>query len=120
MKKTIIKLVIPAFFGVVMLMSCGNSQEKTDSLAKAEFKVFGICGMCEKRIEGSLNGKAGIGNADWDQITKMIIVTYDSTKMDEDKIKEKIAGVGYDTESHRAKESVYNDLPGCCQYDRPE
>ncbi len=29
--------------------------------------------------------------------TKMITVTYDSEKMNEDKIKSKIAGAGYDT-----------------------
>ena len=120
MKKTMLKLVMPAFMGVSMLMSCGSSQTTNDSLAKAEFKVYGNCGMCEKTIEGSLNGKDGIGEADWDKETKMITVSYNAEKMDEDKIKEKIAGVGYDTDSQRAKESVYNDLPGCCQYTRPE
>ena len=117
MKKTMLKVVMPAFLGVSMLMSCGSDNK---SLTTAEFKVYGNCGMCEKRIEGSLNGKDGIGEADWDQNTKMITVTYDSAKMDENKIKAKIAGVGYDTETHRAKESVYSELPGCCQYDRPE
>ena len=120
MKKTMLKLVIPAFLGVSMLMSCGNTQESNDSLTKAELKVYGNCGMCEKTIEGSLNGQDGIGNADWDKETKMITVTYDPKKMDENKIKEKIAGVGYDTDSHRSEQSVYNNLPGCCQYERPE
>ena len=120
MKKTMLKLVMPAFLGVSMLASCGNAQEADKSLTKAEFKVYGNCGMCEKTIEGSLNGQDGIGNADWDKETKMITVTYDPKKMDENKIKEKIAGVGYDTDSHRADESVYNNLPGCCQYERPQ
>lgn len=120
MKKTIVKLVMPAFLGVSMLMSCGNVQESTDSLVKAEFKVYGNCGMCEKKIEGALNGQDGIGTADWDRETKMITVSYNPEKMNEDKIKDKIAGVGYDTDSHRADESIYSELPGCCQYDRPE
>ncbi|MCT4583255.1 MAG: cation transporter [Flavobacteriales bacterium] len=120
MKKTMLKLVMSAFLGVSMLMSCGNAQESNDSLTKAEFKVYGNCGMCEKTIEGSLNGQDGIGNADWDRETKMITVSYNPEKMNEDKIKAKIAGVGYDTDSHRADKEVYSELPGCCQYERPE
>ncbi len=75
--------------------------------------------MCEKTIESSLNGHEGIGKADWDKETKMISVTYDPSIMDEEKIKEKIAGVGYDSDSHRAKDEVYNSLPNCCKYKRP-
>lgn len=120
MKKTMLKLVMPAFLGVSMLTSCGNAQESNDSLTKAEFKVYGNCGMCEKTIEGSLNGQDGIGNADWDRETKMITVNYDPKKINEDKIKTKIARVGYDTDSHRAEVSTYDNLPGCCQYKRPE
>ena len=120
MKKQMLKTAIPVLLGVFMLSSCGNAQESEESLAKTEFKVYGNCGMCEKTIEGSLNGQDGIGNADWDKETKMITVTYDSEKMNEDKIKSKIAGAGYDTDSHRADESIYSQLPGCCQYDRPE
>ena len=119
MKKTMLKLVMPAFMGVSMLMSCGSSQTTNDSLAKAEFKVYGNCGMCEKRIEGSLKGVSGISYADWDQTSKMIIISYESEKISIDEMKVKIAGVGYDTESHRAKESVYSKLPECCQYERP-
>lgn len=120
MKKTMLKLVMPVFLGVSILTSCGNAQESNDSLTTAEFKVFGNCGMCEKTIEESLNGQDGIDNADWDKDTKMITVSYYPEKMNEDKIKTKIAGVGYDTDSHRADQSVYSELPGCCQYDRPE
>lgn len=119
MKKSILKMITPAIVGVSLLTSCGNAQDTNGELSKTEFKVYGNCGMCEKTIEGSLNGEEGIGLADWNKETKMISVTYDPSIMNEDKIKEKIAGVGYDTESHRAKDEVYNSLPGCCQYDRP-
>jgi outer membrane protein OmpA-like peptidoglycan-associated protein len=67
--------------------SCGNAQETNDSLTKVEFKVYGNCGMCEKTIEGSLNGQDGIGNADWDRETKMITVNYNPEKLNENKIK---------------------------------
>jgi mercuric ion binding protein len=112
-----------AFLGVLMMTSCGSSEDTNDSsesMSKTEFKVYGNCGMCETTIEGSLNGQDGIGKADWDKETKLITVTYNPETIDEDKIKAKIAEVGYDTDSHRAKESVYSKLPGCCQYTRPE
>ena len=70
--------------------------------------------------KNQLNGQDGIGTADWDKDTKMISVSYDAKKLDENKIKQMIASVGYDTDSHRAKKSTYSSLPGCCQYQRPE
>jgi copper chaperone CopZ len=118
MKRTKLRIAIPALLGVSMLLGCGNDTASTDDLAKTAFKVSGNCGMCEKTIEASLNGSDGIGTADWDKETKMITVTYDADKMTEDQMKEKIAGVGYDSETHKADEAVYAALPGCCQYDR--
>ena len=47
-------------------------------------------------------------------------VSFNSESITIDDIKQKIADVGYDTDSHRAKVDVYNALPGCCQYERPE
>ena len=120
MKESILKIIAPVFLGLLILTSCGEDTQNSDSeLSQAKFKVYGNCEMCEKTIEGSLNGHDGIGKADWDKETKMISVTYDPSLINEDKIKEQIAGVGYDTDSHRAKDEVYNSLPGCCQYDRP-
>ena len=40
--------------------------------------------------------------------------------MDEVKqFKQQIADAGYDSETHRAKDEVYDNLHFCCQYDRP-
>ena len=92
-----------------------HDDKKTD-----RFKVYGNCGMCEKTIEGSLNGVKGVEKADWDKETKMMEVVYHTHDISLDDIKKKIAEVGYDTKEHRASEKVYNNLPGCCQYERPE
>ena len=92
-----------------------HDDKKTDS-----FKVYGNCGMCEKTIEGSLKGVKGIEKADWNKDTKMMEVVYHTHDISLDEIKKKIAAVGYDTEEHRATDKVYNNLAGCCQYDRPE
>lgn len=90
---------------------------KNDSLAKITFKVFGNCGMCKNRIEKALKVD-GIGKAQWDTETKMLDVKYDAEKISLAEIHQLIANAGHDTEIAKAKDETYNELPGCCQYER--
>ncbi|MCB0517345.1 MAG: cation transporter [Lewinellaceae bacterium] len=83
------------------------------------FMVSGNCGMCERRIEGALTNVKGVQSADWDVDTKVLTVKYDDTVISLDDIKKKVAEAGHDTDKFRAKDEVYSNLPGCCQYDRP-
>jgi hypothetical protein len=48
----------------------------------------------------------------------MAILTYDSQKTNQEEILKRIALAGYDSNSFLAPEAAYNNLPGCCQYDR--
>jgi copper chaperone CopZ len=98
----------------VFVSSTFVQEDKTE-----KFTVYGNCGMCEKTIENALKDVDGISKADWDRETDEMTVVFNSKKISLDDIKQKIADVGYDTDSHRAKEEVYNSLPGCCQYERP-
>jgi copper chaperone CopZ len=84
------------------------------------FKVYGNCGMCKATIEGALKDVKGIEKAEWDIEAKMMYVTYDKKLISLDGIKKKIAAVGYDTDKFRASDETYGELPGCCQYERPE
>lgn len=84
-----------------------------------KFTVYGNCGMCERTIEEALKKVQGVVSADWDVKTHQMTLTFNPHKISLDAIKQKIADVGYDTDTHRAKEEVYNSLPGCCQYERP-
>ena len=86
--------------------------------AKTEtVKVYGNCGMCESKIE-----KAGtikkIANVDWNQETQMATLTYDATKTNQDEILKRIAAAGYDSDKFLAPDDAYNNLHGCCQYER--
>ncbi|MBI2966399.1 MAG: heavy-metal-associated domain-containing protein [Bacteroidetes bacterium] len=89
-----------------------------DSLTKSVFRVYGNCGMCKSRIEKSLTVD-GVGSANWNSDTKMIEVRYDAAKISQDKIHSLIASAGYDTDLVKAKDEAYNNLPMCCQYERP-
>ena len=91
----------------------------TDKEKTKKFKVYGNCGMCKKTIEGSLKNVEGVSFAEWDKETGEMTVSFDTKNISLDDVKQIIADVGYDTDTHRAKEEVYNSLPGCCQYDRP-
>ena len=92
----------------------------TEADKTEKFTVYGNCGMCERTIENSLKDIEGVDKADWDMETGEMTVVFNPEVISLDAIKQKIAEVGYDTDSHRATDEVYNNLHGCCQYDRPE
>ena len=80
-------------------------------------KIYGNCGMCKTKIEKAGNIKK-IANVDWNHDTQMATITYDATKTNQDEILKRIALVGYDSDKFLAPDDAYNNLHGCCQYDR--
>ena len=100
---------------LVLFSSCGaqikNAETKTVT-------IYGNCGMCEKTIEKAGNKKRE-SSVDWDKETKKATITYNSKKTNADEVLQRIALAGYDSESFRAPDNVYDNLHGCCQYDRP-
>ena len=109
MKTKVLSLVAMFFLGTFAVFA----QSKTES-----FLVNGNCGMCEKRIEKAALGIDGVSKADWNKETKKLEIVFDDTKTDTDKVEVAVAKVGHDTKKHKAKDEVYNNLPGCCKYDR--
>lgn len=81
------------------------------------FKVAGNCGMCKKRIEASVKGPA-VSMANWNVKTKIMVVKFDSARINPDLLQQKVAAVGHDTDKFTADKAVYDELPGCCLYDR--
>jgi len=108
------KITIMLSIACTSLTSCG-AQVKN---AKTEtVKIYGNCGMCETTIETAGNVKK-VADVDWDKDTKMAIITYDSTKTNQDEILKRIALAGYDSDKFLAPDDVYSKLHGCCQYER--
>lgn len=89
------------------------------SLKAARLKVWGNCTMCKSRIEKAL-ALNGISTAVWDVENKILEVKFDASKIAEEKIHYLVAAAGHDTEKFKAPAEVYNNLPGCCQYNRAE
>jgi periplasmic mercuric ion binding protein len=109
MKTKVLSLVALFVLGTFTVFA-GEKTEK--------FKVNGNCGMCEKRIEEAATNVDGVDSADWDKENQVIEVTFDPSKTDIHKINEAIALAGHDTEMHRASDEAYNNLHGCCKYER--
>lgn len=82
-----------------------------------EMKVWGNCGKCKVRIEKALKIK-GVKDADWNMETKMLTLTYNPKIITLDKIHERLALAGHDTENLYAPKEKYIKLPECCKYIR--
>jgi mercuric ion binding protein len=117
---------VTLFFIAITVISCGEkvSSENNKVVMKVEngvststFKVWGNCDMCKETIETSLKVD-GISKADWNTETKMITVSFDSTKINLDQIQKNIANVGYDNVTYKGDDKAYSELADCCQYDR--
>ena len=91
-----------------------------DGVQVASIRIYGNCGMCKRTIEGALKDVEGVEKASWDVSSGMLSVAFLREQVSEDDIKAKIAAVGYDSDTHRAPDEVYNALHACCQYERPK
>lgn len=94
-------------------------EAKIKNAKTATQKVYGNCEMCQKTIEEAVkqNKKAkGV----WNKDTKMLSLTFDSTKTNVKEILKRIANAGYDNEQYLASKEAYNSLEECCQYTRKD
>ena len=103
-----------SFIGLFILALISNSlaQTKTETV-----KVLGNCSMCKQRIEKAA-AVPGVIKASWDVKSKLFTANYERQKVSFRTIQEKIAASGHDTELVKAKDLAYNNLPGCCMYER--
>ena len=111
-KSLLAALVLPAL--LTLNVGCSSKADGKETT----FKVYGNCEMCEKTIEGSLKDNGGVNSADWNKDTKMITVSYDPAKTQENEIHKQIAASGYDTELEKGNDQAYEGLHECCKYNR--
>ncbi|MCW4469803.1 DUF3347 domain-containing protein [Flavobacterium sp. MFBS3-15] len=107
------KLMVPA----LILASSFPVHAQIKNAQTVSAKVSGNCGMCETTIEkaGNIRKEAQV---DWDKDKQVATITYDSEKTSPDQILKRIALAGYDNEKYLAPQEAYNNLHGCCQYER--
>ncbi len=112
---SLIKLLLP----LVVLFAFTTCTAQIPNAKTTTAHIYGNCGMCEKTIEKAAY-KKGEAKADWDKDTKIAQITYDSSLTSADVILQRIAAAGYDSDQFKAADEAYNNLAGCCQYDRPK
>ena len=111
------KLTSNILVTITVLLSFTSCNAQIKNATTETVKIYGNCGMCEKTIEKAGNLK-DIVKIDWNVDTKMATITYDTKKTNQDEILRRIALSGYDSDKFLAPDDVYNNLHGCCQYDR--
>jgi copper chaperone CopZ len=111
------KLTSNILVAITVLLSFTSCNAQIKNATTETVKIYGNCGMCEKTIEKAGNLK-DIAKIDWNVDTKMATITYDTKKTNQDEILRRIALSGYDSDKFLAPDDVYNNLHGCCQYDR--
>jgi len=91
--------------------------QTADGPKTEKIKVWGNCDMCKSKIEKAAKA-GGASYALWNEDAKLLTVKYTPSKTTSQKIQEKVAAAGYDTQDVTATDEAYKKLPDCCQYDR--
>jgi len=110
------KLYIISLFSSLLLI--GNISAQEVSYIKSSFRVWGNCDMCKSKIEKAAKKIDGVKVAKWNVVSQKMFVKFNDQVTSIDEIQATIAGTGYDTEKHKAKDDDYNNLHHCCKYDR--
>ena len=98
---------------VLMALSAGPLPK----LISAQFKVYGDCGNCRRRIEAAAI-EGGAKSADWNVLSNLMTVKFNPETTSLKKIETAIANAGHDTEDIRATDSAYLSLTKYCRYPR--
>jgi len=118
MKKIILRsfcLIVTIF--LILLITLHLKAQNAKSIFKKEaIKVSGNCAMCKERIEKAALIVQGVETAKWSSKSQMRKVKYNTQVTSLDQIVGSIMQTGHDTKLRKAPDSVYMNLPECCQY----
>ncbi|WP_018478421.1 heavy-metal-associated domain-containing protein [Pontibacter roseus] len=97
-------------FFTTLSVQAQNGNEKT-----IQIKTSAVCDMCKKSLEKAMAYEKGVKSSTLDVDSKMLTVTFDSKKTNEDKIKKAVNDTGYDADDKPATPRAYNKLDDCCR-----
>lgn len=105
------------FLALIFSVASFSVNAQKSSTQKESVSVYGNCGMCKTRIEKAAVN-AGATSAKWNDESKVLAVSFASSKTSLQDIEKAVAAVGHDTKNFTAPDEVYEKLHGCCKYDR--
>lgn len=91
-----------------------QEQKKEETIT---IKTSAVCGMCKERIENDMKFEKGVTAVNLDLKTKILTVTYKTSKTNPDKLREAVTKIGYDADEKPAVSKAYEKLPACCKKD---
>jgi cation transport ATPase len=74
--------------------------------------------LCKKRIEKAAFSVSGVKSAVWDIDTHQLNLILNEEKTTLLDVKKAVAKVGHDTDDVKATDEEYDNLHGCCKYER--
>lgn len=105
-------LFILALIGPMLLT---GSELLAQRVVQDTIWVGGVCGMCEDRIERALDTK-GVIKADYLLETHQLVLAYNTKKISEAEIHQRLNAVGHDTKKSKASDEQYDKIHDCCKY----
>lgn len=97
-----------------------QAQVQKNKNAKYSIEVNGNCEQCQRRIQKAAFAVSGVKMASWSIETHKLDLTLNEEKTSIAAIKKAVAKVGHDTEDVKATQEDYDNLHGCCKYEREE
>lgn len=110
-----IKILISVFSLSIILSSCGQGEKSLSVKTEIYCDHCETCESCKARVETALKGTDGVKSAEMKVSDKTISVSYDASKIDEQKIKQAIALTGFDAGDVKADPAAYDNLDDCCK-----
>ncbi|MFT5183055.1 MAG: mercuric ion binding protein [Flavobacteriales bacterium] len=108
-----LKYILPTL-ALTLFMGLSTFAQKSKPVS-LEFEVGGVCDMCKKRIEKTMD-IAGVVFAEYELDTHTLSLVYKPNKIDEEKIHELLNEAGHDTEKSKATDEQYDAIHNCCKY----
>ncbi|TRX22836.1 heavy-metal-associated domain-containing protein [Flavobacterium franklandianum] len=110
------------FLGMMLIVVTLSvqAQDKKNKNAKYTIAVNGNCEQCQRRIQKAAFSVTGVKMASWSIETHKLDITLNEEKTSITEVKKAVAKVGHDTEGEKATQEDYDNLHGCCKYDREE
>lgn len=108
-----LKLIVTA-----VIISCLATEVNAQEQKKEEtiiIKTSAVCGMCKERIENEMSFEKGVKDVSLNVKTKMLTITYKTSKTNPEKLKTAVTKIGYDADELTAETKAYEKLPECCK-----
>ncbi len=105
MKTKVLGLIAMFMFAVVTVFAA----DKTEKIKVKAGET------CKDQIEQAAKSVDGVSQAEWDNDTQQLEVTFDDASADVDAVELAIAEAGFDTPNHMATDEAYDMLPDDCK-----